>query len=121
MADQHYDLPFPVDAAALEAFLTRVLVLEHEQDRWREALRQLKEEYAGALPMRAVLTAVKIVRARHKLATHPKEPMATEHLALLVDQVAWFATGRTAAVEALTRDMDGVTTPLDMTTGEVRS
>lgn len=61
-------------------FLEKVLALETEKDRIAEELRLLKEDYAEEFPMRGVLTAIKVVRARAKLAEHPKEPMPLTHL-----------------------------------------
>ena len=105
------DLPFHLDDVKLAAFLTQWLTIEAEEERLREAKRLLKEDYADHMPLRAVLTAVKVTRARHKLAAHAKEPMQREyqtHLEGLVEQ-------HLAAMEVETRDV------VDLTTGEVMS
>jgi hypothetical protein len=50
-------------------------------DRLREELQGLVELYAESLNLRAVRTAIKVVRARKKLAEHHKDPMSYEHQA----------------------------------------
>ena len=67
--------PFDFDKTDLDAYLTRALTIENEQERLREDLRLLKEEYAAKLPLRGLQAAVKVLRTRRKLAEHPKEPM----------------------------------------------
>ena len=78
MPDQ-LTLPFTIDATDLTEFLERTIAIEDEMDRLREDMRQHKEQYADMLPLRAVLTALKVVRARRKLAAHTKEPFPLEH------------------------------------------
>ena len=88
MAEQ-LGLPLAIDKAALADFLTRWCRFEDEEDALREAKRLLKEEYAADLPLRGVLTAVKIVRATRKLEAHPKESMSRGYLTqleVLVDE-----------------------------------
>jgi hypothetical protein len=82
MADQ-MELPFAVDEASLSVFLSRWCEIEDQEDALREQKRVLREDYKDTLPLRGVLTAVKIVRARRKLDAHPKEPMPPAHLAIL--------------------------------------
>lgn len=65
----------PTTKLAMEAFLTHWIELEEEEDRLREAKRTLKEHYAEDFSMRALLTAVKVCRAKLKLEQHEKEPM----------------------------------------------
>jgi len=72
---EQLDFPFDFDPTALETYLTRALTIENEQERLREDLRLLKEEYAAKLPLRGLQAAVKVLRTRRKLAEHPKEPM----------------------------------------------
>ena len=81
--ENQIDLPFPLDPTTFTTFLTRWIALEDEEIRLREEKRLLKEEYADELPLRGVLTAIKIVRAQRALEAHPKEPMALTHLAYL--------------------------------------
>lgn len=67
--------PFYLNETKLAEFLTRHAAIEDEEDHLREEKRLLKDEHADHFPMRAVLTAVKVVRARRKLEQHHKEPM----------------------------------------------
>lgn len=78
MTDQ-LDFPFFLDEAKLSEFLTRLSAIEDEQDRLRDEIRLLKDDYQDDFPLRAVMTAWKVVRARRKLEAHPKEPMRREH------------------------------------------
>lgn len=64
-----------LDMPALTQLLKEWKALEEAEDALREQKRMLQEQYTERLPMRAVLTAMKIVRRRDKLAMHPKEPM----------------------------------------------
>lgn len=73
---EQLEMPFPLDLDALQTFLTRWITIEDEEERLREEKRLLKTDYQNILPMRAVLTGVKVVRARKKLVDHPQEPMA---------------------------------------------
>jgi hypothetical protein len=82
MAEQ-LDFPYPLDQKRLTVFLAQWVAIEDQLDRLREELRLLKGDYGDAFPMRGVLTAIKIVRARQKLADHAKEPMRPAHLAYL--------------------------------------
>ena len=107
-ADGQLDFPFPLDPPTLAAFLGRVLAIEDEQDRLREELRLLKEEYTENLPIRALLTAIKVVRARDKLEHHPKEPLALVHQGFLEHAVESFLMGRQASMAALQADMQHV-------------
>lgn len=78
---------FIVDEAKLTAFLTQFIALEEAEDTVREQKRLLREGYADVLPLRGVLTAVKIVRAKRKLEAHAKEPMCREHQTALEAKV----------------------------------
>jgi hypothetical protein len=69
-------LPYPLDERELSAFVTQVHAIDNEHDRLREELRTLKECYETHFPVRHVLTALKVVRARQKLAEHAKEPLS---------------------------------------------
>ena len=82
------DFPFFCDEDKLATFLTRYVAIEDEQDRLREEIRLLKEEFADEFPMRAALTALKVIRARLKLEGHKKEPMSAEHQSQLEGFVA---------------------------------
>ena len=53
--------------------------------------------------MRGVLTAVKVVRARKKLAEHPKEPLEYIHQGLLEALVERHILGLKDAVDAMLR------------------
>ena len=90
---------FPVDKATCAAFLTQALTIEDEMDRLREELQELVEAYGEQLPIRAVRVAIKVVRARKKLAEHHKEPMAYDAQAKLETLVA----DHLAALEAAKR------------------
>lgn len=80
---------FTIDQEELTQFLTRCIVLEDEIERLNKEKALLTEEFAVSLPMRAVKTAIKVVRAQRKLAAHPEEAMPRVHqseLESLVDQ-----------------------------------
>src|SRR5215216_4572379 len=81
MADDPAQLtfPYPLDANVLDTYLTQSLAIEDEYDRLREMQRQLDMEYKPHLPLRAVRTAIKVIRARRKLEHHAKEPMGLVH------------------------------------------
>ena len=117
--------PLRLDQPKLTEFLRRWCAIEDEEDRLREDKRLLKEDYAEDFPMRAVLTAVKIVRARRKLAEHPKEPLPPGHLAFLEALVEEYLLEARQALDMLQTDIDrrlvaGERVAVDMTTGEVR-
>ena len=113
MADQ-MELPLAIDEGQLGTFLTRYVAIENEIDRLNEDKRLLQEEYKPWLPMRATLTAVKVVRAQEKLIHHKKEPMSRVHLALLENLVQRHLLGLTAELEALAEETRAVP---DMTRG----
>lgn len=77
------EMPLTIDQKNLEEFLAKWCTFEDEEERLREEKRILKERYADYLPMRAVLTAVKVVRAERKLAAHPQDPMPPWQLVTL--------------------------------------
>lgn len=104
---EQIDLPFPLDQAKLNEFLTRWIAIEEEQDRLREEARLLKEKYMDDFPMRAMLVAVKRVRALHKLENHPKEGMKREHLVRLEALVERHLLGMRAEVDMTTGEMTG--------------
>ena len=93
------DFPFPFDAEDLHTFLARMSAIEDEFDWLREEQRLLADEYADALPLRAVRTALKVVRARHKLAAHAKEPLALEHQTMVEERVTHYVNAQQAAKE----------------------
>ena len=99
------DFAFPLDKSKLTEFLSKYLAIENEQDRLREELRLLKDDFADALPLRGLLVAVKIVRARLKLENHPKEPMPREHLEYLQTLVEQHLSAEQQALDALTADI----------------
>lgn len=76
-------LPFPVDKTDCAEFLDCYLTFEGEIDRLKTEIATLEAEYKEDLPLRAVKTAIKIVRARKKLAEHHKEPMSYSQQARL--------------------------------------
>ena len=69
---------FPWDKDQCAAFLTEALTIEDEMDRLRAQLQDLVTDFAERIPLRAMRTALKVVRARKKLSAHPKEPMSEE-------------------------------------------
>ena len=99
------DFAFPLNKSKLTEFLSKYLAIENEQDRLREELRLLKDDFADALPLRGLLVAVKIVRARLKLENHPKEPMPREHLEYLQTLVEQHLSAEQQALDALTADI----------------
>ena len=103
---EQLDFPFALDQAKLSEFLTRWIAVEEEQDRLREEARLLKEEYADDFPMRAMLVAVKRVRAVHKLENHPKEAMRREHLSALEGLVEQHLLKMQTNVDDLVQDLD---------------
>ena len=83
MPDQ-LTLPFAIAKEALAEFLDRYYAaFEDEINRLKEEQRQCKALYQDALPMRAVLTALKVVRAWHTLEAHVKESLSLPHQAYL--------------------------------------
>lgn len=72
-------LPFTIDQAELTEFLEKYIALEEEIDRIKADITIHKEQYEDVLPLRAVLTAVKVVRARRKLERHAKEGFPLAH------------------------------------------
>ena len=102
--------PFILDEQKLRTFLTRYESFEEEEDRLREEKRLLKEDFSQAIPMRAVLAALKIVRTRRKLAAHPKEPMPPQHLALLEAFVEQHLVQRQVEMQALLQEAVAMST-----------
>ena len=105
MADQ-LDFPFYLDEDAFTRFLTQWMALEDEEARLRDAKRLLKEQHQDNFPMRAVLVAIKRVRAQRALEAHPKEPMAREYQTYLEGLVETYLT-----IQQLTQELkaSGVT------------
>lgn len=95
-AAEQLRLPFPVDKTACAEFLMQVLTIEDEMDRLREDLQGLVAMYTNQLPLRAVRTAIKVARARKKLAEHHKEPMHYDLQVLIED----FVRDHMAALDA---------------------
>lgn len=91
---------FPVDRVACAEFLDRYLTIEDEIDRLREETQGLVEFYKERLPLRAVRAAIKVVRARKKLAEHHKEPMGYASQAKLEAFVADHIAALDAAKQA---------------------
>lgn len=85
---EQLDFPFEIDHAALRAFLARWEALEAEQARLRDEMRLCKAAYQDQLPMRPVLTAMKVWRARRTLEAHPKEPLSLAHQGVLEGMIA---------------------------------
>lgn len=96
---------FPVDKHHCGTFLTNYLTIADEMDRLREETQALMETYHTLLPLRAVQTAIKVVRARKKLAEHHKEPMNYDEQAKLEvfirEHIATMESAKQKAVEAL--------------------
>lgn len=82
MAEQ-LTFPFPFRQDVFETFLTQLLSLELEQARLAQESTRLREAYTDRLPLRAIATATKVVRARKKLMEHPREPLGYEAQAVL--------------------------------------
>ena len=101
-------LAFPVDQEALTAFLGQHITLEEEIDRLKAELVLCKEQYEDLLPMRAVLVAVKVTRARRKLERHAKEPLSLPHQAYLESLVTAHLDAQEAALDALTQEAQGL-------------
>lgn len=130
--EQQLDFPFPYEERDLHTFLDQWIAIENEHDRLREQQRELREAYADKLPLRAVTTAVKRIRAMQKLEDHPKEPMARKFQAVLEGEIERHMAGYTKVLDAMTTlahmpgdggltritlETDG--TRVDLTTGEV--
>jgi hypothetical protein len=92
-----------VDTTILDEFLTQVMMIEDKHDGPREELRLLKKRYQAKLPLRAVMTAVKVARAQKKLEDHPKEPTPREEQTVLEQAVHAFLERETL------QSSDGVT------------
>lgn len=107
MAEQ-MAFPCVVDEAKLTEFLTAWNALEDEEVRIREEKRLCKEDYKECLPMRAVLTAIKRVRAANALEHHPKEPLARPHQGYLETLVEAHLAHIEAENQALTEEAEGL-------------
>ena len=84
MADEaQLALPFALDRPALETFLAQWVAIEDEEERLRGLKQGLRVRFQDELPLRAVLTALKVTRAQRKLAAHPTESLARPHQATL--------------------------------------
>lgn len=90
---------FTIDELKLTAFLTSWCALEEAEDTLREQKRLLREDYADHLPLRGVLTAVQVVRAKRKLEGHPKAPMPRAHQTALEAKVEAYLDVLAAADE----------------------
>lgn len=90
--------------AKMEQFLSSWVSIEEEQDRLREQQRLLREEYADYFSIRALTTAVKVVRAKRKLADHPKEPVPLLYQVRYEDLVTQWLTHLEEERETLTAD-----------------
>ena len=87
-AAEQMPLPFPANKDHLAEFLYQVLAIEDEMDRLREVMHDLVKTYKDVLPLRAVRTAIKVVRARKKLAEHHKESCTYANQVLIENFVA---------------------------------
>ena len=107
----------------MEDFLTKWVELEEEEDRLREAKRDLKDLYAEDIPLRALLTAVKVVRAQLKLHYRAKDSMPRQVQPHFEHLVMAFHLKRIAEKEAIQREAEalareGQRAVPDMTTRE---
>lgn len=125
-ASPQLPLPLPLDRAKLAAFLTQWLAIEAEEDRLRDEKRLLKEDYADDLPLRALLVAVKRVRAVRALEAHPKEPTSRADLAQYEAVVEHHLDAHEAAtqqaiaeVEISARPDGGARVAVNIETGEM--
>ncbi len=78
-----------LDNATLQSFLMELSEIEREEERLREQKQDLLKEFEERLPIRWIRTAMKVLRARKKLAEHAKEPLQLAHqteLETLVEQ-----------------------------------
>lgn len=107
MDDTQLDMSFPIDADILKTFLVQYAAIHDEQDRLREELRLLTEEFKDQLPMRAIRTAEKIIRARRKLAEHAKEPMSYALQGAIEAQVGAALIALEAEKQRMVPDMVG--------------
>lgn len=101
-------LPFEISKENLSAFLDTYIALEEEMDRLKAEMLLCKAQYETALPMRAVLVALKVVRARRKLECHPKEPLSLPHQALLESLVHAHFNAYDAAIARLVEKAEGM-------------
>jgi prefoldin subunit 5 len=76
------DFPF-IDQDKLREYVPRLEALENEMDELRQRLAALRKAYEVHLPMRAVTTAIKRLRAMRQLEEHATEPLARQHLVAL--------------------------------------
>ncbi len=106
-----------LDTDALHRFLAQVIAIENETDRLREELRTLKELYKYQLPLRAVLTAVKVVRAQRKLETHPKEPCARSDQVGLEEAVGHYLNAHDIARDLFQGDLGGLHATISVADG----
>jgi hypothetical protein len=100
-------LPFPIDEAALTAFVTTYMALEDEQERLREALATLKKQYEALLPLRGLLAALKVERTLRKVEAHPTEDMSRPHVEALRAWVQAYLEQRAREVEELIDEATG--------------
>jgi hypothetical protein len=117
-AAEQLSLHFPMDKRECAVFLDRYLTIEDEMDRLREEVQDLVESYKDFLPLRAVRTAIKVVRARKKLAEHHKEPMTYASQAQIEGFVQEHIAALDAAKQQAAEEAERSTRPVpDMTTG----
>ena len=95
-AAEQIPMPFPVQRDHCAEFIGQMFAIDNEMDRLREVTHDLVEQYKNVLPLRAVRTAIKVVRARKKLAEHHTEPLDYAQQAL----IEGFVAAHIAALEA---------------------
>lgn len=106
---QQLSLGFPVDKPTCAAFLDRYVTIEEEMDRLRQEVQDLVTLFNEDLPLRAVRTAIKVVRARKKLAGHHKEPLPYAQQALIEGFVAQHIAALEAAKKAAADEAEAST------------
>lgn len=92
----------------MEEFLTHWIAIEEEQEVLREQQRALREEYGEWFCVRALRTAIKVIRARRTLADHPKEPVPVIAQARFEQLVEQYLLQREAEREATQREAERV-------------
>jgi hypothetical protein len=98
-------MPFePETLKEMDAFLADWLSLEDEEDRIREAKAALRQAYSARIALRALLVAVKRVRAQRALESHAKDPMPRAYQAQYEALVETFLDRRELEKEAVMQD-----------------
>jgi hypothetical protein len=76
---QQMDMEFPIDHEALKEFLLASSIIEEKMKALREEKKVLKQGFADDLPLKAIMSAVRINTAKKKIASDRKEPLSIEY------------------------------------------